>query len=211
MTGSAKLGISAVLVVGVIAAGAFLVVKLSPTSIAVGPCAYLPVGTIRESQEFTPFGQRRGQLPEAPLLGSGPGITPLPAGRDVPELIDGLPLQFAIASNQGPYLFYLGGPIRPDMTRSAFLAEGGLEYQTLSIAEGEPFAPNFILEVGDRATPIKVGPFDGALVWADPTEADIRPHGLYWFDSTRNYSLVGLRGPEHLVNIGRALVCRPFA
>ena len=190
---------------GALVAGAVLLLR-SPSGSGTGPCSEVAAGSIRESQEFTPAEQQRGRLPERPIV-DGPGLTPLPRGDGVPLLIDGRPLQYAIASAQGPYLFYLNVPLGPEMTRSDFLKAGGLSYDALSIDEGEPFPPALLAQVGDRATPVEVGEYEGALVWADPTEENVRAHGLYWADGTTNYSLVAARGPEYLVNLGRGLVC----
>jgi hypothetical protein len=189
---------------GVLFVGVFLVAQ-PRSGLGPGPCSDVAAGTIRESQEFTPAELQRGRLPERPIV-NGPGITPLP--RDgVPPRIDGRPLQYAIASGQGPYLFYLNVPLDADMTRSDFLKAGGLTYDALSIDEGEPFPPALLAQVGDRGTPVEVGESEGALVWGDPTEDNVRAHGLYWADETTNYSLVAVRGPEYLVNLGRGLVC----
>jgi hypothetical protein len=194
----------ALLGLGVLVAGAF-VVGQPRSEFGPGPCSEVATGTIHESQEFTPAEQQRGLRPERPIV-NGPGITPLPRSG-VPLLIDGRPLQYAIASGQGPYLFYLNVLLDREMTRSDFLKAGGLAYEALSIDEGEPFPPALMAQAGDRATPVAVGEYDGALVWADPTEDNVRAHGLYWADETTNYSLVAVRGAEYLVNLGRGLVC----
>lgn len=189
---------------GVLVAGAFVLGRL--TGSASDPCADVAEGTIHESREYTPAGLGRGRLPERPILDGGPGIDPLGLGGQAPPLLDGMRPRYAIGSAQGPYVFYLHAPLDPGMTRSDFLLAGGLEYQALSMGNGGPFAPT-LFALGDRAIPVRVGEFLGALVWADPTEADVRPHGLFWADPTTNYLLVAVRGPEYLLNLGRDLAC----
>ncbi len=103
-------------------------------------------------------------------------------------------------------MFYLDAPLGPEMTRSDFLMTGGVIYEALRMDGGGPFAPS-LFALGDRAIPVQVGEYQGALVWADPTEANVRAHGLYWADSTTNYALVAVRGPEYLLNMGRGLAC----
>ena len=64
-----------------------------------------------------------------------------------------------------------------------------------------------VSELGDRATAVDVGRYSGALTWADPDASGLRTHNLYWFDGTYLMSLVAVRGPEDLVNMGRELAC----
>ena len=190
-----------------VVAGGFLLGRPTMGSPS-GPCDDLAPGSIIESQDFTPAEQQRGRRPERAITGRGPGMTPLPRGRQVPWLVDWRPLQYAVGSStRGLYLYYLSAPLAPDMTRSDFLIAGGVLYGIQPLNRGEPFAPAFIAEVGDCATPVEVGAHAGALVWEDPTEFNVRAHGLYWADGASNYSLVAVRGPGDLVNLGRGLVC----
>lgn len=193
-----------VLTLGVLVAGTFAVGW--PTGGSPDPCAELAVGSIRESRAFTPAGMQRGRLPERPILDIGPGIDPLALGDKVPRPLDGMTPRYAVGSAQGPYVFYLDAPMDPEMKRSDFLLAGGVEFEALSMDGAGAFAPT-LFAMGERAIPVRVGAFLGALVWADPTEADIRPHGLYWADATTSYSLVAVRGPEYLLAMGRDLVC----
>jgi hypothetical protein len=64
-------------------------------------------------------------------------------------------------------------------------------------------------EVGDRAYIVSVGPYDAALVWADPFfEGDKRSYNIYWSDGTYDFSVIaGLDTPEESLTFAMSLYC----
>jgi hypothetical protein len=110
---------------------------------------------------------------------------------------------------RGITLYYLTGGIDADMTSTEFVAAGGLRLEHQPREDmSETFAQILHATAGDRAVPIAIGPYEGALVWADPSPlSEIRTHNLYWSDGVEEFAIIGMLGPEAIVNIGRNLVC----
>jgi len=63
--------------------------------------------------------------------------------------------------------------------------------------------------IGDRVRPVRIGPYDGSLVWSDPDRAGVRRHHLDWGDKTFTMTIMAVRDPSELVRLGRSLVCWP--
>jgi hypothetical protein len=187
------------LVVGVMAVGG-----------ASADCASLSPGAIKESADFTPAEVQRGGR-EHSITSGQQGADLIPQGVDAPQALGGRALQFISNGADGSvYLYYLDAELNSGMTASGFLSAGGIAYllEPRDPRGGDgSFAESLLASVPERAVRVRVGSHDGALTWADPTKAGVRSHNLYWADDDTNFSLIAVRGPEELVNMGRALVC----
>jgi hypothetical protein len=162
---------------------------------------------IVESEKFTPFEERRSQLPDPVINPSGEEAPPIPADALVSS-IDELPLRWAVVSEGGSvYQYYLGTEIEPDLTLSEFFAAGGLEFDRDPADNSESFAEQLLDTLGERAIKVEIGEDTGALVWTDPQINGVRPHHLYWTDGDWNYVLMADMSPERIVELGRDLVC----
>lgn len=165
-----------------------------------------------ESTAFTPGDlQRRPIRIPAPLNPAGDALS-LPTSSGVaPTSLGGLPLQFAIARETRLKLYYLGRPVDKLMTPDDFFSAGGLRLEhepRLQDSQFETFAEDLLQTAGDRALPVEIGPYQGALVWADPTPtSDLRTHNVYWSDGVDEYALVGVAEPDAIVNIARSIAC----
>jgi hypothetical protein len=159
-----------------------------------------------ESDQFTPYEVRRSKLPE-PIL--NPEGEPLPAGLDAPTSIEGLALRWQDGSNPdgSPVaLYFSDGPL-VGTPLSTFFKSGGVQLTEEPVDGGVIFAETLKEEVGERATPVQIGPYAGVMTWADPDSHGIRTHNLYWSDGTTNFSLIALRPALDLLTAGRSLVC----
>ncbi|MGB8361543.1 MAG: hypothetical protein WCE80_09100 [Acidimicrobiia bacterium] len=172
-------------------------------------CLPAAEASIVESQEFTPAEATRGQVVDAlPLRAeNAPTIDP-PIGSRVPgDVLDGHPLQWATSVAGGSlYQYFSDLPIDSKTSYDQFMSTGGVQFDR-EPADGGDFAAYLISNLGDRVTPIDVGRFRGALVWADPLPSGVRTHNLYWFDGEYNNSLIGDLEPHTIVDLGRSLVC----
>jgi hypothetical protein len=156
------------------------------------------LGPITESPEFTPPEARRSQPRDFTLdpEGQGPPTSTL--------VLDGLSVQWAAFG--GSTLFFAESPVS-GMLLSEFFASGGLQLYQEMVSDGVIFAEHLNSEIGDRATGVVIGAYNGALTWADPDLQGTRTHNLYWSDGIANYSLIGVREPAELINLGRFLEC----
>jgi hypothetical protein len=109
-------------------------------------------------------------------------------------------------SGNGLYQYFLDRPIPPGMTLDAFWTAGGIHLGR-DPAEGGDFVGFLLEELGERAIAVEIGPYRGALTWADPTLDGTRTHNLYWSDGEYNFQLIGVRSAVDLANLGRAMVC----
>lgn len=196
----------------------WLAVPLSVVLIVVGAqrlmaaapdsCGQPTEGTIIESKEFTPYESRLSHLPELPIFTGAQEPAPLPAtARIGTRPITGLSRQLTIASANGSIYSYFLDRSLGKMSPDEFLAAGGIQLEQDPVTQDEMFAADIFVELGNRATAVRVGPFDGALVWADPLKDGTRSHNLYWSDGTYNYAVIANRSAEELLGIGRGLVC----
>lgn len=195
-------GLAAIAVLA-IASGAS---RLTATTAA--SCNQLSEGAIGESQEFTPYELMRTKPFDGLINPTGAESAPVPAKAKLAvSTIDGLERQFTVVGTNGAvYSYFLDRPLGA-ATRSDFLAEGGVQVDQEPLTPDGPFAMYLLATLGDRAVPVKVGPFDGALTWADPDVKGNRSHNLYWSDGEYNYSLISNRSAAAVVNLGRTLVC----
>lgn len=161
------------------------------------------VGPIAESNRYTSNESRLSHLFEFPITDFGQAAT------SSDKRIDGLPLRWeAGEGDEASYQYYLAGELDRRLTVPGFRAAGGIQLDREAVTDGGPYtADDVIAQVGDRAVRVQIGDFDGALVWADPESNGARPHHLYWSDGAYNYSLIAVRGPQRMVQLGREFVC----
>lgn len=160
------------------------------------------VGTIQESAEFTAHATRLSHVPPFPITSSGHSASS-------EARLDGLPLRWEVGDGErASYQYYLGTEMRSEHTVPEFRAAGGIQLDRDAVTDGDPYtADDVIAQVGDRAVKVQIGEHDAALVWADPESNGARPHHLYWSDGDHNYTMIAVRGPKRMVQLGRALAC----
>lgn len=168
-------------------------------------CSDAAAAPITESAKFIPYEERRTKTPDS-MVGDSSKSAALPARASyATEAIDGNARRYTIDSPNGSVYSYFLDRDTTGMMLSEFVKSGGLQlHQDLG---NESFAAYLLKAFPDRAVPVKIGTFDGALTWADPDENGIRTHNLYWFDGTYNHALIGDRPAAALVNLGRQLAC----
>ncbi len=164
------------------------------------------VGPIAESSQFTPYNARLTHLDLLDVAITDVGQAPTSSESQ----LDGLPLRWEVGDgNRSSYQYFLRQPLDRQLTVPDFRAAGGIQFDRDLVTDGDPYtADDVIAQVGDRAVKVQVGDYDGALVWADPESNGARPHHLYWSDGTYNYTLIAVRDPERMVQLGREVVCR---
>lgn len=170
-------------------------------------CAIARDGEIVESQEFTPYDQRRTHVPEVAINPSGEKAPVIPTDNVVRNnTLDGLPLQWAIAGSDRVLVrYFLADTIGADVTASAFWAAGGARLDRNSADGWLPEA--YASDIGPRAQIVDVGAYKGVLTWADPGPTGVRPHHLSWSDGTDTYTLIAVRSAAQIVTLARGLVC----
>ena len=142
---------------------------------------------------FTPFTDRLTQNVRIPTLGeSGEVLADLAAAANlvsfpvltvtVPSLETGLvvfrPTEDQIAT------YYANKDISATDPLDAFLAGGGLLVAQQSATEGRD-AKTVLDTVRGRGTSVAVGPYDAAVVHADPGMDGPRTYHVYWTDGER--------------------------
>jgi hypothetical protein len=171
-------------------------------------CQTVTVGSIKEAPEFTSYDEMLSHLPPLPINPTSAEATAVPAAAIPGGSLDGLARQWATGASNGALYQYFGrNPLSPTTTVSEFFAAGGLEFDRDAAQENFSQVQYLLQELGDRAVPVEVGSFHGAITWSDPDENGIRTHNLYWGDGESEYSIHAVRAPEELVNIVRRLVC----
>jgi hypothetical protein len=142
---------------------------------------------------FTPFTDRLTQNVRIPTLGeSGEVLADLAAATDrvpfsvmtvtVPTLETGL-VVFRRAEDQVT-TYFADKDIAATDPLDTFLASGGLLVAQQPAAEGRD-AKTVLETVGGRGTSIAVGPYDAAVVHADPGMDGLRTYHVYWTDGER--------------------------
>lgn len=161
------------------------------------------VGPITESNRFTSYDARRSHLEDVPVTSVGQAVS------SSDRQMDALPIRWEAGDGvNSSYQYFLGGRMDPEMTVAGFRGAGGIQLDRDAVTDGDPYtADDVIAQVGDRAVKVQIGEYEGALVWADPDGLGARPHHLYWSDGTYNYSLIAVRGPQRMVQLGREYVC----
>lgn len=173
----------------------------------VAGCTIAAVSSIKESSHFTPYDQRLTHVPSEFInpeqVSSETAVVP------APSVLDGLGVAWsANYPNGSSATYYFDKPIGPTMTSEEFFAAGGVLLLTdSSDPEAGPYVGALDAELGDRVTTVQVGRFAGALTWADPLSNGVRPHYLTWSDGATNFTLIGLRPAEEIVNAVRDVLC----
>ncbi len=161
---------------------------------------------IAESDQFTPYELQRSafdaELPAGETAAvSAADTLSTGAAEQLPTR------QLDVVTDGGAvYSYYLGQPVG-GMRVSEFIKAGGIQIHREPMFEKASFAEHLLANLGERATSVAVGPYKGAMTWADPDMAGNRTHNLYWSDGEFNYAVI-LDAPAHeTLNLGRSLVC----
>jgi hypothetical protein len=172
-------------------------------------CKAVPSEAIIESAEFTPYETRLSHLP---------GGVPIVAGDELPAApssatfrvaqIAGLGRRHTIALSNGSVYAYFHDRPMSGLTVPEFRLQGGIEFDQDPRDGNQPFAAALVRQFPTRATPVKVGQFDGAVTWGDPDENGTRTHNVYWSDAEFNYALITTeKSAAEALNLARSLVC----
>lgn len=165
----------------------------------------MQVSPIKESAAFIEFGAL-SQPSGIPILGEAVDQATLQI-VDAPESIGGLPVS-AMSWDRSEVAFYYSDDALVGKDPEVATRHGGV---TLKVDRYEdkvtPVAQILVEVLGDRAVPVQVGNFAGAITFGDPDRAGIREHHLAWGDETTGWELIAVRPPEDLVALGRAVAC----
>jgi hypothetical protein len=124
-----------------------------------------------------------------------------------------IPLQVVVSDNHGGEtveeirLYYAADLPDSATTLVDLIEHGGMMFtQSKSIGNDAATVQH---EVGDRATIVQVGPYDAALIWADPFfDGGRRSFNLFWSDGSYDFGLrAGLETPEQTVGVARSTYC----
>jgi hypothetical protein len=113
-----------------------------------------------------------------------------------------------IARRGSDLVIYLSkGAFDPKASSDRLLAEGGAAIA--ETARGpESLAKRAIRVVGDRATPVAIGAFDGVIVHADEILPGVRSCNIYWSDDTSDWTVrTGFADPRDAIEFARSMVC----
>lgn len=183
------------------------VAAMAAASAASQPGCEPVTSPVTESQQFTPAELQRSRMFDPRLPAGQPGAESAVvamAGKSSTLLPTH---QFDLINESGEvYSYYLDQPIE-GLRVSEFIKAGGVQVHREPMTEPTSFASFLIETLGDRATPVEVGPHQGALIWADPDVSGTRTHNLYWSDGKDNYALIVDLSANETLNLGRALVC----
>lgn len=168
-------------------------------------CDPVAPASIVESEEYTPYRARLSHFPDEPIATTV--ATPF-RPTYAPERIGGLPVSWQAANHWYSEVVYFDEAIDPGLTRPELYFEGGL---ILLSNRWDPGLGDVVAglkhELGDRVVEVEVGPYDAALVWADPLSNGVRPHHLSWSDGRMAHELIGVRSAEAIVDLVRDAVC----
>ncbi|HET7685891.1 MAG TPA: hypothetical protein VFM19_05785 [Candidatus Limnocylindria bacterium] len=171
-------------------------------------CQAVVAGSVLESTTFTPWTDMRSRLLEPPIRLGASSVGAQTEVTIAGPSLDGLPLWWSVATESGEVYQYFAAQAVPDAVSTAdFFGADGLLLERSPGAD-DAFIQYLLTELGERAVPVNVGGYQGALTWADPLSNGVRTHNLYWFDGAHTYALVGDRPAEALINLGRNLACR---
>lgn len=161
-----------------------------------------------------------GSHVDLPILGTGEvvdSVDDIPSLRFTPRLPPMPPLGLAyqvILIDQptlpipGFRIFYSSEPINDKTTFDTLLVGHGV-FLHENGSSGVLEESNIRTLLGDRANPVRVGDYDGFLVWSDPVdETGHRYFSLLWSDGTLDLEIrAGVSDPDALVDFGRSIVC----
>lgn len=141
------------------------------------------------SQGLTPYESRRGAPAALPIKAHGGIGAPEGPGRTfAAKGVAGMPHRWTVALDGGSLTEYFWDrDLNPDTQPDEFWAAGGAQIEVDPV-EGDPFWLQMQRAFPERTVSIKVGPYDGVLVWADPQRNGVRTHNVYWSDGAFNYS-----------------------
>lgn len=184
-----------------------------PAASAVGSPGCAAAGEpVFASTSFTPVAGRltSPMFPTFGSMGAVPAQTAA-AATDFPGFVipPGLTARFVIHFGQaaGSAMLVLSpGPLSADDTVVDLVRAGGLEI--VRQPRGNGAAADVIAAVGPRAAPLKVGPYDGAIVHGDPIGSDdVRPYELHWSDGSNDFMIYGRLPAGDVIRTARSLYC----
>lgn len=203
---ASKIGpLLSLVVLGVAVAAIVYARGIVPLQAGAAGCSEVAAGSVVESGVYTPYDQQRSHLPDQRLNPEG---QPLQPGVDgVPTSIDGLSLQWLMASGSGSYAYFAAAPVDAATTAASFVRDGGIQLDVEPLDGSGSFAEWLLGHQGKRAVKVTVGEFVGAVTWSDPDSYGSRPHNVFWSDGSANYTLTGIASAEHLVTLARQMQC----
>jgi hypothetical protein len=156
--------------------------------------------------------------PELPIWTWGTKISSISditlAGKTPPAPTHGpnnLPVRAVLASSDSPgeitevRTYYVDGVIGPAESERSLLVRGGavLTEQTTRGLD----AARIQRDLGEDATPIKIGPYDAALVHSSPMPGDFRAFGVWWSDGQIDYHLLVNGSAREAIASAQSMFC----
>ncbi len=161
---------------------------------------------LNESKEFTPWGER---LSHPVGIDVDPVVEDVVNGEVLPASIGSLRLAGAIEESTRVVGLYAESDVSGQRISDAL--RGG----AVSLAIGQTDASDSatlqketLSLLGDRATPVQIGPSPGVLTWADPTAEGDRPHVVVWVADRHAYELTTLSPGASAIDLARDVACR---
>jgi hypothetical protein len=131
----------------------------------------------------------------------------LPADLASPTTLDGRTVRWVVAMDDGSVArYFFDRPISSSLTPEDFWAQGGVQLERHP-STGVAFYGVVLQEFPERAVPVKVGAFDGAMTWADPASNGVRTHNVYWSEDQYDYALIADRSAAAAVTLAREVAC----
>jgi hypothetical protein len=163
--------------------------------------AYSPVGDQLTAVEYPPLVAAGGEPASTSVLAAtGLASVMLPANL-APQVV----VHFGV-NQEAVVVYYAAGPLLPQATVVDLVRAHGMEFSRQPAGAGSAAA--VLSAVGDRAVQLKVGPYDAAIVHADPIGSDdLRAYELHWSDGTSDFMVYGNVPATDLIAAGRSLYC----
>ncbi len=122
---------------------------------------------------------------------------------------DGVDLQASLLEGAGDDIsvisVYAPTPLTSTETVVDLLSRGGISFIQRRAAGQD--AALVVETVGSRASTVRIGPYVGALVHADPMPTRSRTWNLYWSDGIRDMSIEGNVSSGTVIALARSLYC----
>ena len=202
-----SLRVMTALAVTALSALAMVVFVAGPGSASARDCGPVAEGSIRDATAFTPYSSTWAQPERALPVGKLPAAA-IPADLASLAVLDSLQVQYSMdLGGDGEVIYFHDRPIAEGTVTSEFLGRGGIQLERYRM-DGTTFYEVLLKEFPARAQPVKVGPFAGAMTWADPEANGVRTHNVYWADGTFNYALIADRSASSLLTLARVVACR---
>jgi hypothetical protein len=162
-----------------------------------------------ENRIYVPYATRRSLVPSLPITSIGSTVDSEAAPGTIPlDAVDALPRRWVVRMDNGSvYQYFFGAPIDAQLTPEDFWAQGGVELDMDPLTDAGPFWKSVEAQFPERVTIVKIGAFDGVVVWADPVRNGTRTHNVYWSDGRYDYGLIANRPIAIAVNLARAVAC----